>query len=289
LIARRVALASGFAVAVCVAILLSDYAVARWRAPRDDRLIKTLQQQVRTEAALAPNLAAEQGRVTAARIARKNRDDLVAWALIAAAAIFLTSVKRVLPPSVSGAGPRPAAGSQPAHHRLKPVPHKVAQASACDQIDLAFIDDLVAKQGRTPEAAIPILQAIQTHYRYLPDEALRRVCELTEITPAQIAGTASFYGQFRRSPAGRHVVRICHGTACHVAGARQVTEELRRYLAIAPDADTDPARMFTLDEVACVGCCSLAPVLVVDGQTAGRLTPASACDALEPFEAKESA
>jgi NADH-quinone oxidoreductase subunit F len=165
----------------------------------------------------------------------------------------------------------------------------VAQASACDEIDLGFVDEIVAKQGRTPEAAIPILQAIQMHYRYLPDEALRRVCELTEITPAQIAGTSSFYAQFRRSPAGRHVVRVCHGTACHVAGARQVTEELRRYLAIPPDADTDPAQMFTVDAVACVGCCSLAPVLVVDGQTAGRLTPASACDALEPFEEKDLA
>ena len=65
-----------------------------------------------------------------------------------------------------------------------------------------------------------MLQAIQSHYRYLPDEALRRVCERTEITPAQIAGSSSFYGQFRRSPVGRHVVRVCHGTACHVAGAR---------------------------------------------------------------------
>ena len=92
------------------------------------------------------------------------------------------------------------------------------------------MDDLVARYGTDTEAAIPILQAIQSHYRYLPDEALRRVAERTEITPAQIAGTSSFYAQYRRSPVGRHVVRICHGTACHVKGAGalyQVTMEAK--------------------------------------------------------------
>ncbi len=153
--------------------------------------------------------------------------------------------------------------------------------AAAPELDLSFVDQVVAQIGRGKEAAIPLLQAIQDHYRYLPDEALRRVCELTEITPAEIAGTSSFYGQFRRSPVGEHIVRVCHGTACHVSGARQITEELRRYLAIPDGEDTDGARLFTLDEVACLGCCSLAPVLMVDGHTAGKLTPATACDALK--------
>jgi len=146
------------------------------------------------------------------------------------------------------------------------------------------VDTIVAQLGRDKESTIPLLQAIQTHYRYLPDEALHRLCELTAITPAEIAGTSSFYARFRRSPVGEHVVRVCHGTACHVSGARQITEELRRYLAIPEGADTDAARMFTLDEVACLGCCSLAPMLIVDGHPAGKLTPATACDALKPFE-----
>jgi NADH:ubiquinone oxidoreductase subunit E len=156
-------------------------------------------------------------------------------------------------------------------------------------LDLSFVDGAIAVQGRGRESAIPLLQAIQNHYRYLPDEALRRLCELTDITPAEIAGTSSFYGQFRRSPVGKHVVRVCHGTACHVSGARQITEELRRYLEIPEGADTDPSRTFTVDEVACLGCCSLAPVLMVDGHTAGRLTPAAARNALEPFERGETA
>jgi NADH-quinone oxidoreductase subunit F len=159
------------------------------------------------------------------------------------------------------------------------------QALRCSQAAPAiefstFVADAVARFGRGKEAAIPLLQAIQSHYRYLPDEALNLVCELTDITPAEIAGTSSFYVRFRRSPVGEHVVRVCHGTACHVAGARQITDELRRYLAIPEGADTDPARQFTVDEVACLGCCSLAPLIVVDGRPAGKLTPANACQAV---------
>ena len=90
------------------------------------------------------------------------------------------------------------------------------------------------------------------------------------------------------APVGEHIVKVCHGTACHVAGARQVTDELRRYLDIPEGQDTDPSRQFTVEEVACVGCCSLAPVLMVDEHTAGRLKPNTASAALKPFE-KETA
>jgi NADH:ubiquinone oxidoreductase subunit E len=116
---------------------------------------------------------------------------------------------------------------------------------------------------------------------------LARVCERTEITAAQIAGTSSFYARFRRSPVGRHVVRVCHGTACHVAGAEQITQELRRHLGIEADADTDPSRRFTIDVVACLGCCSLAPVMMVEEDTVGRLTPASARQSLDAVEPPE--
>jgi len=152
--------------------------------------------------------------------------------------------------------------------------------------DRDFVDSLIDRFGRDRESAIPILQAIQAHYRYLPDEALRYVCEKTEITPAQIAGTSSFYSQFRRSPVGLHVVRVCHGTACHVAGAEQITQELRRHLEIPPGTDTDAQRLFTLDAVACVGCCSLAPVMMIEEETAGRLTPATARQALDAVAKK---
>jgi NADH:ubiquinone oxidoreductase subunit E len=271
---------AGAAVAACVAILLTDYIVAGARAPRDDKRIKALQQQVKSDARQAATLAAEQKRITAARKARKSRDNVVAWVLIGAAGLFL-----ICAPKAKLRRARPKKNAGPAKSKA----HNHQSASAPPEIDLSFVDEIVEQQGRSKEAAITLLQAIQTHYRYLPDEALRRLCELTEITPAQIAGTSSFYGQFRRSPVGKHIVRVCHGTACHVSGARQITDEVRRHLSIPEGADTDSDRMFTVEEVACLGCCSLAPVLMVDGQTAGRLTPANACDALLPLEQKETA
>src|SRR5436853_14851 len=103
---------------------------------------------------------------------------------------------------------------------------------------LLLVDWAAATSGTRKDAKLN--PAIQAHYRYLPDAALRRLCEITDITAAQITGTSSFYGQFRRSPVGEHIVKVCHGTACHVSGARQVTEELRRYLTIAEGLDTDP-------------------------------------------------
>jgi len=258
--ARIGSLIAGSLVVLCVAILLVDYAVAN-RQP------------------FATRPAAEQKKVTAARLARKTRDNAVAWVLIASAAAFLVFAKaQIKQPKPCPPAPRPSGAD------ALGVPSGPAQPpgrAPAPDLDLTFVDQAVSQHGRTKESAIPLLQAVQNHYRYLPDDALRRVCELTAITPAEIAGTSSFYGQFRRSPVGEHIVRVCHGTACHVSGARQITEELRRYLAIPEGEDTDAARMFTLDEVACLGCCSLAPVLMVDGHTAGKLTPATACDALK--------
>ena len=269
------------AIAALVAILLVDYAVATRRVPRDDRLIKDLQQQTKVDAAFAPKLAAEQNRVTVVRLDRKRRDKVVAWALIVAAAVFIASSKRLMGRTAVPSAPIRDVPRAPGDRKRAIA---AIQPQAPPPLDLGFVDAAVARLGRGKESAIPLLQAIQAHYRYLPDEALRRVCELTEITPAEISGTSSFYSRFRRSPAGEHVVRVCHGTACHVSGARQITDELRRYLAIPDGADTDLERRFTLDEVACLGCCSLAPVLIVDSHTAGKLTPATACEALQAFE-----
>jgi NADH:ubiquinone oxidoreductase subunit E len=265
----KVARIAGVIAAVCVAVLVADYIVATVRTPADVR------HMVRPPA--------EEKRITAERQARKTRDNAVAWVLIAAASLFFIYApgrRKRLPHQV----PRTLKVGQ----ALSPA-RNVRTPRTAPPIDLTFVDDLVARVGRNKESAITLLQAVQQHYRYLPDEALRRLCELTEITPAQIAGTSSFYGQFRQKPVGKHVVRVCHGTACHVSGARQISDEVRRYLAIPEGEDTDAARMFTVEEVACLGCCSLAPVLMVDNQTAGRLTPATATTALAPIEEKEPA
>jgi NADH-quinone oxidoreductase subunit F len=138
--------------------------------------------------------------------------------------------------------------------------------------DLIFVDQAVAQIGRSPDAVIPILQAIQEHYHYLPRAALDRVCATTAIQPATLWGIATFYDQFRHQPVGKHIIHVCHGTACHVTGADRVEDALRRRLRIAPGEDTDPTREFTIESVACLGCCTLAPVLKFDQLTYGHVT-----------------
>jgi len=265
------------AVVASVAILLIDDGIARKRAPHDDRVLK---------APPSPERSAELVRTTATRLARKSRDVVTAWVLIGASGAFLWLAKRGVPSrAVKPKLPEGMSGhpTMTVHGSFRPA------AAPAAELDLAFLDPLIAQYGRARESAIPLLGAIQSHCGYLPDEALRRLCELTEITPAQISGTSSFYSRFRRSPTGKHLVRVCHGTACHVSGARQITDQLRRYLSIPDGGDTDPSRTFTVEEVACLGCCSLAPVLMADGTTAGRLTPAAACEALEPIAERETA
>ncbi|RPI62269.1 MAG: proton-conducting membrane transporter, partial [Planctomycetaceae bacterium] len=150
-------------------------------------------------------------------------------------------------------------------------------------LDLTFIDGIVERIGCGGEKTIPLLQAIQEHYRYLPAEALRRLSELTGISPAQIAGVSTFYTQFRHTPAGRHIISICHGTACHVKGADTVRETLMRRLGIKGAADTSADGEFTIQKVACLGCCTLAPVIQIDNVTYGHLTGESIAGVLDDF------
>jgi NADH-quinone oxidoreductase subunit F len=148
-----------------------------------------------------------------------------------------------------------------------PLPHNAGE------IDLEFVDRTVAELGREQDAAILILQVLQQHYRYLPEAALRRVCEISEITPADITGIASFYAKFRTEPVGRHIISVCHGTACHVKGASRVRDAIRRHLGLSEDVATTDDELFTLERVDCLGCCTLAPVVQIDGVTYGHLGP----------------
>lgn len=142
-----------------------------------------------------------------------------------------------------------------------------------DEIDISQVDAIVAGIGRGPESMISILQALQAHYRYLPQPALRRVCEITDLTPAAVTGVSSFYSQFRHQPVGEHMVHVCVGTACHVKGAERVHNAICRELGIQEGQDTDPAGRFTVEKVACLGCCTLAPVVRIDEVTYGYVSP----------------
>ena len=142
-------------------------------------------------------------------------------------------------------------------------------------IDLSHVDAIITRIGPERKGLIPILQAVQAQYRYLPPEALERVRQISEITAADIAGVSTFYDQFRHTPVGEHVVHVCIGTACHVKGAEGVLDALREQLEIPADGDTDPRGQYTIQRVACMGCCTLAPVARIDDATYGHLTPDS--------------
>lgn len=150
-------------------------------------------------------------------------------------------------------------------------------------LDLAAVDRAVAEHGRRPEALIPILHDLQDHYNYLPAEALRRIAQLTTITPQAITEVSTFYTRFRHVPAGKHIIRVCHGTACHVKGSGLVEDALRRHLKIAPGHETDAAGEFTIERVGCLGCCTLAPVMQVGPVTYGHRGPDSAHEALHDY------
>ncbi len=116
---------------------------------------------------------------------------------------------------------------------------------------------------------IPLLQQVQKAYGYLPPDALERVADELGVPPTRVHGVASFYRQFTDAPRGRHTVQVCLGTACHVGGGKGIRDVLTQVLGIQPGATT-PDGAITLEEVHCLGCCSLAPVIVVDGVAYGR-------------------
>jgi len=150
------------------------------------------------------------------------------------------------------------------------------------------VERIVEKRGKTADAAIPILQDIQKAFNYLPEQALEFVCSITEITPAAISGISTFYSQFRHQPAGRHMILVCVGTACHVKGAGLVYDAFRRELELVNGSDTDAEGLFTVGKVACLGCCTLAPVVKIDETTYGHVKPESVREVLDDFLSRKS-
>ena len=128
-----------------------------------------------------------------------------------------------------------------------------------------------------------ILQEVQKRLNYLPSEALKHICKVTEITPGQISGVSTFYSQFRHMPAGRHTIKICAGTACHVKGAPLISDAFKRVLKIDETRNSSPDNLFSIEEVACLGCCTLAPVVQIDGKTYGHVKPTQVEEIIKDF------
>ncbi len=147
----------------------------------------------------------------------------------------------------------------------------------------ATVDGVVDRLGGARRDLIAHLQALQSTFHYLPAPALARLAARLGVSEADVTGVATFFGQFRLRPAGQHTIRVCIGTACHVKGAEQVYNRLRQELTIADGDDTDAARLFTVEKVACLGCCMLAPAVQIDEAIYGPVEPARVPAMLRDF------
>ena len=132
-------------------------------------------------------------------------------------------------------------------------------------------------------ALIPLLQSAQETYGYIPEKAIESISHVTGVPAVHIYGVVTFYAQFRTKPLGKNVIRICNGTACHVNGSKEIYNVIQDELGIAYD-ETSEDGVFSLLSVACLGCCSLAPVITINGETFGRLTPAKLRKILRDFK-----
>lgn len=153
--------------------------------------------------------------------------------------------------------------------------------------DLSLLDPLLEKYKNKKGSLIPVLQGTQDIYGYLPKDAFFKIAEVTGIEMSEMYGVATFYTQFRLHPVGKHIIKVCHGTACHVQNATAISEALEDALGIK-DGETTDDNLFTLESVACLGCCSLAPVMMIGDETFGKLTGSQAVKIVKEIKIKES-
>jgi NADH-quinone oxidoreductase subunit E len=144
--------------------------------------------------------------------------------------------------------------------------------AAEEKIIVEDIASRLSSFGNERRNLIPILQMIQKRHHYLPSDAIKMVANHLELAPCEVYGVATFYNQFRFNPPGKHPIQVCLGTACHVSGGDIILENFERKLGIR-EGETTEDREFSLERVACVGCCALAPVAVVDKTVQGRMAP----------------
>ena len=141
------------------------------------------------------------------------------------------------------------------------------------------------RHGGEPGMLIPLLQAAQDSYGYIPPLAIEQIAMATGIPASEVYGVITFYSQFRLQPLGRYVIRICKGTACHVQDAEMIGRTLEEELGIR-EGETSEDGLFTFLTVACLGCCSLAPVVMIGEQAYGRLTPQALRSVLRRYRRK---
>jgi len=159
-----------------------------------------------------------------------------------------------------------------------------AEVAAVNQdIDLSPVDSILEPYLGKKEMIIPIMQKVQDHYGYLPRPAMEYVARRMRIPLSRLYGVTTFYAQFKMKPRGRYIIRVCKGTACHIQGSPKIAERIEELLDI-PSGETTDDLKFTLEEVACIGACALAPVIMINDNPHGRLSPDKMKEILDSYE-----
>ena len=154
-------------------------------------------------------------------------------------------------------------------------------------IRITQTDAIINRIGTSRHFIIPLLQALQNEFSYLPSDVLERVYEKTEIDRAQLISVSTFYSQFRHIPYGKHLIKVCTGTACHVKGAGNVYDSFRRELKMDNDDITTSDRLFSIEKIACLGCCTLAPVVQIDEKIYGHVAAGKVNEVIDDFLAQQ--
>ena len=156
-------------------------------------------------------------------------------------------------------------------------------------IDLTRVSEIVDGYGCQQSNLIAILQDIQTEYNYLSEPALTLVAEKLGVSTAKVYSVATFYENFSLEAKGKHIIKVCAGTACHVRKSGPIYDAIRDYLGLEGKKKTSADGMFTLETVACLGACGLAPVMTIDGEVHAKMTPEAALALLDQIRKEESA
>lgn len=162
-----------------------------------------------------------------------------------------------------------------------------AETTSQGTVDLSLLHPLIQKCKGKKGSLIPLLQGAQDIYGYIPYSVFETIAKETGLKLSDLYGVATFYAQFRLNPVGKYVIKVCHGTACHVQNANTITDSLKEALGIK-DGETTEDGLFTLESVACLGCCSLAPVMMVGTEVFGKLTGKEAIRIIRDIRIKES-
>ncbi len=150
------------------------------------------------------------------------------------------------------------------------------------------IDRILTRYQNKKSSLIAVLQEIQNTYNYLPEDMLEYVSRKMEVTPSKIFSVATFYENFSLEPKGKHIIKICDGTACHVRKSIQILNALRKELGLSEKKHSTDDMLFTLETVSCLGACGLAPVITIDDKVYAKMTPESAIDVINRMRKENS-